>query len=266
MKKLNLGAGPTWSREGWDVHDHNVLHPFRLPHQAWNIPCKDEMYDIVFSSHMIEHISHFWIEKTISEINRIMKPGGILRLITPNLEVLCKAYVERDLNTVMAFVREDSQESGKGIRMELGPAQALLGFLYSPGYDNFLLDSSRSKILAGYVHVCCYDFELLSKLLDHYGFTSVERMSIDESRIPEHRSLRNVPHDADRGHSLVVECIKDRFVPFEKRQMLLLNGPYPYENVVEGRYLVVTKCALWMTSRMENFLRWMRKRIRSTGG
>ncbi|NQT81293.1 MAG: methyltransferase domain-containing protein [Candidatus Aminicenantes bacterium] len=260
--KLNLGAGPNWSREGWVTLDHNILYPFRLPRQAWDLSWEDNTFEIVFISHMIEHISHFWIEKTLSEINRVMKDGGILRLLTPDLEVLCKAYVSRDIEKLKLFIHEDNVGTDNGIKMTLGPAQALLGFLYSPGYDNFLLDSSRSKLLGGYAHIFCYDFELLSNLLSYYGFTSIERKNIEDSRIKEHRELRGNRYDIDKNHSLVIECIKEKYVQFDKTNSLLLNGPYPYRDVVDCRKYKFTEILLNFSSRIENFYRWLRRKIK----
>ncbi len=72
--KLNLGAGTIWKKEGWEVLDHSSVKLLKLRDQAWKTPYPDSQFDIVFTSHMFEHISHFKIEQTICEINRIMKP------------------------------------------------------------------------------------------------------------------------------------------------------------------------------------------------
>jgi len=250
--KLNLGSA-NWSKEGWTSFDHDFLRPFRLPDQAWELPYDDGVFDTVFSSHMIEHISHFRIEQTLAEINRVMSKGGVLRLLTPDLEVLCRAYVERDL----AKLERCSREAGSSIHDDLGPAQTLLGFLYSPGYDNVMLDSSRSRIVGCYAHVFCYDYELLSGLLKAYGFCDVKRMSIDESRIPDHKDLRTCAYDLEREHGLVVECCKDKHVPFVPDQSLLfLSDPYGATDVMTGKKYVLTRTALLISSHIENFLIW----------
>jgi SAM-dependent methyltransferase len=250
--KLNLGCGYNWSKEGWVTLDHNVLKPFSLPRQAWDLPFEDASCEMVFCSHMIEHISHFRIEMTLAEINRIMKSGGVLRLLTPDLETLCKAYVERDMAKLGAYIDEDRS----GIRSDLGPAQALLGFLYSPGYDNIMLESSRARIVGTYAHVYCYDFELLSGLLRAYGYSDVTRMAVDDSSIPEHKELRGCAHDVDRLHSLVVECRKERHVPFVLRQSLLFSGAYQPEQIFYGQKFVLPKVGLFLTAYLENFVFW----------
>jgi SAM-dependent methyltransferase len=264
--KLNLGAGPNWQREGWHKLDHNILFPFRLPHQAWDLPWEDETIEVVFASHVFEHISHYWIEKTLSEINRVMIPGGILRILTPDLEVLCRAYLNRDMEKLKLFINDDNCGTGNGIKTSLGPAQALLGFLYSPGFDNFLINSSRSELLGGYAHVFCYDYELLSNLLSFYGFSRIERKNIDESRIEDHKELRVTRYDNDKEYSLILECEKERFVPFVSSESLLLNGPYPYDIVVACHPYRLTKYAISISSRIQNFYRWSRRTVKNLLG
>ena len=71
--KLNLGSGSQWRKDGWEVLDHMIVtNPFNLREQAWELPYPDEQFDIIFCSHVIEHISHFKIEQVISEINNML--------------------------------------------------------------------------------------------------------------------------------------------------------------------------------------------------
>jgi SAM-dependent methyltransferase len=258
-RKLNLGAGRHWSRPGWVTLDHNRLRPFRLPDQAWSLPWPDAAFDTVFSSHMIEHISQFWIERTFSEINRVMCPGGVFRVITPDLEILCRAYLEGRMDTFRTSIEEDM---GRSIREEFGMAQLFLRFLYTPGYDNFLLDSSRGRILGGYGHIFSFDYALLSGLLSHYGFVDIARKNINDSAIPDHRFLRTVPHDFEKEYSLVVECRKGTYVPFRSERSVLFYGPYAYEDIVGCRKFVITRGALWVSSRIENVILWGMRSVR----
>ena len=58
------------------------------------IPEPTEKYDIVYSSHVLEHFSFTSTMKVLKEWIRILKVGGELRLILPNLEWACKAVVD----------------------------------------------------------------------------------------------------------------------------------------------------------------------------
>ena len=49
---------------------------------AWELPFKDEMFDIVFSQYVLEHIKDR--DKTIEEFKRVLKKGGLIISLVPN--------------------------------------------------------------------------------------------------------------------------------------------------------------------------------------
>lgn len=53
----------------------------------------DATFDLVYSSHVIEHIEWFDVERTIAEWARILKPGGWLEVHTVDAYRLMKALV-----------------------------------------------------------------------------------------------------------------------------------------------------------------------------
>lgn len=235
--KLNLGAGSNWRKDGWEVLDHMIVtNPFNLRKQAWELPYHDEQFDIIFCSHVIEHISHFKIEQGISEINRVLKKDGIIRFLTPDLRKIATAYVNNDYDKMDLYIREDDS----GIKRTLGLGQAFMNFIVSGGVDNLLLSSDFSTIIAGYAHIFCYDYEMLSGLLKHYGFTNIRQCSINESEIEEHKDLRKGPYDRDAGHSLILECRKKQYIPFQAEKALLYTGPYKINIIIPKPYSMIS--------------------------
>lgn len=61
---------------------------------ARKLPFSDNTFDIVYSSHCIEHIPWFQIEDTIIEWARVVKPEGRLEVWTVNSYKIAKALVE----------------------------------------------------------------------------------------------------------------------------------------------------------------------------
>lgn len=59
-----------------DIHNVNVMHA-----SAENLPFEDNSFDMVFSSHVLEHVPD--VKKGVSEINRVLKPGGINFCVVP---------------------------------------------------------------------------------------------------------------------------------------------------------------------------------------
>ena len=93
MKKLNFGCGSR-TAPGWinidfyaatpDVQRVNLLKRFPFP---------DDYFDAVYSSHVLEHFSPRDGGHLISEACRVLKPGGILRTVVPDLEATCREYL-----------------------------------------------------------------------------------------------------------------------------------------------------------------------------
>lgn len=59
-------------------------------------PFPDATFDLVYSSHCIEHVEWFEVEATICEWARIVKPGGALEVHTVNAVPLMRAMIELD--------------------------------------------------------------------------------------------------------------------------------------------------------------------------
>lgn len=61
---------------------------------ARNLPFESNTFDIVYSSHCIEHIPWMQVENTIKEWARVVKKGGTLEIWTVNGYAITKALVE----------------------------------------------------------------------------------------------------------------------------------------------------------------------------
>ena len=168
MIKLNLGASPIWSKEGWHTLDHKLTDSTdtAIAGDATNIRLPDESCDIVFCSHVFEHIPHLRLPIVISEINRVLKPGGLLRILTPDLERIAKAYVNKDDNFFSQAKDED-----ESLRTDLGYGGSFINFIVSPGQDTALLDRDLKTFIAGYAHIYSYDYEMMKILFTKLGFS-----------------------------------------------------------------------------------------------
>lgn len=185
--KLNIGASPIWEQDGWHILDHKLVEntDWRIGGDASKILLPDNSCDVVFCSHVFEHIPHVKLPLVISEINRVLKPDGLLRVLTPDLQAAARAYVNEDAQFFAAALSED-----ESLRTDLGMGGTFMNFIVSPGQDTVLLNRNLDTFIAGYAHLYAYDYGMLSTLLQKLGFTTRRAAFCDsdlkEMQIPLH--------------------------------------------------------------------------------
>lgn len=180
--KLNVGASPIWSREGWHTLDHKIRDQSStsLLGDAANIPLSEGSCDVIFCSHMFEHIPHTRLEKILIEFNRVLSKGGVVRILSPNLFRIAKAYVERDKKFF-----EDALQEDENLRTDLGFGGMFLNCVVSPGQDTALFNRQLNEFIGGYAHLYLYDFEMMKILFERCGFEDVTEKKFCDSAVPE---------------------------------------------------------------------------------
>jgi len=89
------------SLRGLDIVVHNL---------ARGIPAADGTVDMVYHSHLLEHLDREIAEAFLSEVHRVLKPGGIVRVVVPDLELYVRKYLaslEASLNDPAVGGRHD---------------------------------------------------------------------------------------------------------------------------------------------------------------
>lgn len=92
---LNLGCGgrfhPAWT---------NVdLHPQASGVQRRNVqefpwPWPENTFEMVYCSHLLEHLPPEIGQAFVRECYRVLRPGGVLRVVVPDLEQIARLYLE----------------------------------------------------------------------------------------------------------------------------------------------------------------------------
>jgi predicted SAM-dependent methyltransferase len=118
--KLNLGCGPQVPA-GWINVDYafgarlaakplfrSVNKRLKLFAVDWNdsifihnlterFPWRDGTVHTVYSSHTLEHLSRQEGLFFLRESQRVLKPGGIIRIVVPDLVAFVNSYVKGDI-------------------------------------------------------------------------------------------------------------------------------------------------------------------------
>ena len=120
-------------------HDINI--------RPWPIP--DGHYNLVYMSHVLEHICWTETVATLAEIKRILKPGGRLEIWVPDFDVIVRAYISRK-----ALDKWTAQGRVKNYM------QWVNGRIYALGYSPW--------------HRSCFNRPYLAECLKKAGFTHMK--------------------------------------------------------------------------------------------
>lgn len=95
MIKLHLGCGPN-IKEGYINIDKYVKAENVLQYDIANLPYEENSVDEILIEHVIEHIPFQDEESFWRESYRVLKPGGVLQAECPDMEWLCKQFLEAE--------------------------------------------------------------------------------------------------------------------------------------------------------------------------
>lgn len=172
VRKLHIGCGGN-TLDGWLNSDYEpALSDVVHLDATGTFPFGDGVFDFVFSEHMIEHVSYGGGLAMLRECHRVMKPGGRIRISTPDLAFLVDLYRTDKSPLQEAYIRWASAEFIRGIP---GPDDAFV-------INNFVRD---------WGHLFIYDEKTLRASLVAAGFTDVVRCALNESPDAVLRGLEN---------------------------------------------------------------------------
>tara|TARA_R110002110_G_scaffold132836_1_gene314750 strand:- start:5001 stop:5555 length:555 start_codon:yes stop_codon:yes gene_type:complete len=183
--KINLGCG--WRNFGseWVHIDNGEYKHLDYKSDISTLPMiNDSSVDLIYASHVIAYFDRLEILDVLKEWNRVLKPGSILRLATPDFHTMVNLYYTK---------REQLEIS----------LDNLVGPLYGK------MDMNGKNIY----HKTTYDFNSLREVLESCGFGEVKKYDwreTEHSQFDDH-SQSYVPHmDKECGTliSLNIECKK----------------------------------------------------------
>jgi predicted SAM-dependent methyltransferase len=173
-KMLQIGSGIN-VYPGWLNTDYEPVIPGTLRMDATKpFPFKDKSFDYIFCQHMIEHIGYQDGQFMLRECLRVLKPGGKVRISTPNLAMVCGLYRRpEELSELQNAYLHWSQETWVPDAPKARPAFVINNFFRNWG------------------HQFIYDAETLSEAIERVGFCQVKAFALNASEDPVFQNLEN---------------------------------------------------------------------------
>lgn len=137
----------------------------------------------VYCSHVLEHLALNEFRTALANVREYLKPGGVFRLVVPDLEYLIRGYVATESpDAAVTFMREAHLGEERKARGWGDKAKAMFG---------------RSQ------HLSMWDYKGMAAELDRTGFTQIRRASHRDAEDPRFLDVE----DAGRWENcLGVEC------------------------------------------------------------
>ena len=176
VTKLQIGAGggllPGWLNTDRDpgpgVAHLDATRPFPLP---------DRSFDYVFGEHVIEHLTREQGAAMLAECRRVLKPGGRVRITTPDLERIVSLHGAGDDDVRARYVAWSTDA-------------------FVPGADRPRAAFVINQLFRGWGHRFIYDEETLAAALLAVGLSAPVRRAYGESADPALAGIET--HGADQ--------------------------------------------------------------------
>jgi predicted SAM-dependent methyltransferase len=132
----------------------------------------------VFSEHVLEHFDLAQGQALLRECFRVLRIGGVLRVVVPDGETILKAYLEEPTALI----------SRRGSKIQ------------------FPMDAVNSYFRQRYEHQYIYDWPLLQSVLREVGFVTAERVAYKTAAASQKIVLDDKKY---AWESLYVEAVKE---------------------------------------------------------
>lgn len=177
------------------------------------IPFGNQSFDVVYSSHFLEHLDLEAVVPFLKGIHRVLKRGGIVRIVVPDLQILVNRYVSsaKKLERGNVSALNEHQKSVCDLFGQMVGKESS-GTNIQPAFVRVIEKIVRGgprKI--GELHRWMYDKYTLQALLKDIGFVDVREHRYYSSRIDGWQQFNlDSNHDGKvyKPNSLYIEGVK----------------------------------------------------------
>jgi len=223
MDRVNLGCGPNapagWlnvdgSWNAW-LSNHAYLRKTLMtfgvisnnsPGAEWNVrplvhdltkslPFADNAVSVIYGAHVLEHLYLADAQRLLAECKRVLRRGGVIRLVVPDLRFMVTSYLKNknggSPSASEKIAAADKLNEKLGFRSPAPPSGNFLFKFYSLWKDF-------------HHHKWMYDSDSLIRYMENAGFTAVCEKAYLQSEIPDINEVEEAGRVLD-GAGICVE-------------------------------------------------------------
>lgn len=139
------------------------------------LPFVDESFDLIYASHVIEHVPWFLQKQLFSELFRILKPNGVLEIWVPNFKKV--------LNVANAYLENGENLTGNDGWYRFNEEKDVMTWVNG---RIFTYGDGTANPMSFNWHRCVYTPESLENYFRNAGFSNVRKMTNAEVRGVDH--------------------------------------------------------------------------------
>lgn len=192
IRKLQIGAQCNVLK-GWLNTDLNPkLNEVVFLDATKTFPFESATFDYIFCEHLIEHLTYHEGLFMLRECHRVLKPGGKIRIATPNLEILIGLYRSEKSDIQQQYIHWIMNKFLPEIRVP---------------HETFVINNA----FRCWGHQFIYDRVILQHVLEEVAFYDIVFYAPDESSDENLRDLEShgktiEDEDMNRFETMIIEA------------------------------------------------------------
>ena len=187
---INLGSGSMTFSDYINIDFFSANADYQAD-LRYPLKIEDDIIDGILTEHTLEHLTYDQVQSLLMECYRILKPGGKIRIIVPDVSIFVKNYCLDNNDWFSKWEKRvflDSKDASRRNRKMISKMTAI------------------SFVTQEYGHVSCWDFETLEKFLIKGDFVDIMKLTFRKGS--DKKLLRDVDSDDRILASLYVEASK----------------------------------------------------------
>jgi predicted SAM-dependent methyltransferase len=167
---VNIGCGER-GKPGWENVDL-----FQSPRVNCVCDCRkglpfgDNAVKGIFTEHFFEHIDYTEeVPFFLSECHRVLRPGGVIRIIVPDAEKYVRAYCAEGWEELVSVRPLNRDHSDVHFGSKFNTKMEVLNAMFRQYFE----------------HKFAYDFSTLEFVMRRYGFSDIHNQRFGKSALPE---------------------------------------------------------------------------------